>query len=140
MNPYLSDKRADIEKEKKEYAAQVNFVNSQTLDVINHIKEVSNIQPIIIIQGDHGWTVNEKTEDKYYSMKERMAILNAYLVPEDIHRKLYNNITPVNSFRLVLSWISGIDIPLLSDRNYFYDSEQLDSKKSLVDVTDILLL
>jgi len=46
----------------------------------------------------------------------------------------------VNSFRLVLSWISGIDIPLLSDRNYFYVSEQLDSKKRLVDVTDILLI
>ena len=68
-------------------------------------------------------------------IKERMRILNAFYVPEKIKKRLYKNITPVNSFRLILSEVIGLDLPLLKDRNFFTPIGQ----ENLIfnDVTDI---
>lgn len=48
-----------------------------------------------------------------------MPILNVYLVPEQIRKRLYGSISPVNSFRLVLSECFGAQLPLLPDRHFF---------------------
>ena len=37
-------------------------------------------------------------------MRERLAILNAYPVPEPVREKLYRQISPVNSFRPILNY------------------------------------
>ena len=52
-------------------------------------------------------------------IKERMRILNAYYVPERIKRQLYKNISPVNTFRLILSEVIGQDLKLLKDMSFF---------------------
>jgi hypothetical protein len=51
-----------------------------------------------------------------------MSILNAYLVPKSVEQALYNSITPVNSFRLLLNKYYGIALPLLQDEHYFANS------------------
>ena len=50
---------------------------------------------------------------------ERMGILNAYLVPKAMRAKLYPGISPVNTFRLLLSTQFGDDLPPLPDRSWF---------------------
>jgi hypothetical protein len=40
-------------------------------------------------------------------------------VPKKIRENLYKEITPVNTFRLILSKLLKLDLPLLSDRNFF---------------------
>ena len=40
-------------------------------------------------------------------------------VPAPVRKRLYENITPVNSFRILLSTMFGADLPPLPDRSYF---------------------
>ena len=63
----------------------------------------------------------------------RMRILNAYYVPENIRKKLYYNITPVNTFRIILSELLKINLPILDDKNFFTAQDKL----AFDDVTDI---
>ena len=48
----------------------------------------------------------------------RHGILNAYYFPEQGYDRLYESITPVNTFRVVFSQFFGMDYELLPDRNY----------------------
>jgi hypothetical protein len=48
-----------------------------------------------------------------------MSILNAYYFPGIHSNSLYASITPVNSFRLLLSEYFGMNLPLLPDQSYF---------------------
>jgi hypothetical protein len=52
-------------------------------------------------------------------VNEVFPILAAYRVPDDIRKSLYPSITPVNSFRIVLSALFGEDLPKLPDRSYY---------------------
>lgn len=108
------------DKYREKYINQMVFTNSIVKEMINNILAKSNSSPIIILQSDHGpgsmtdWDAPEKTD-----VKERLSILNAYYVPEKAKQKLYNSITPVNSFRVLLKCIFNADIELLEDRSYF---------------------
>ena len=64
-------------------------------------------KPVIIIQGDHGPNVSRRT-----------AVLNAYYLPVDVQTHLYPNITPVNSFRLIMDYMFGMELGLLQDASY----------------------
>ena len=81
--------------------------------------------PIIILQGDHGpaSTVQGKGVRTYLRtpdfLGERFPILNAYHLPGTASERLYPEITPVNTFRLILKEYFGFDMPLLPDRNFF---------------------
>ena len=83
--------------------------------------------PIIILQADHGpdssfgidgW--NSPTEEM---IKERMGILNAYLLPDKKEEYLYNFISPVNTFRMIFKIYFGADLDLLEDKSYFSNYE-----------------
>jgi hypothetical protein len=55
-----------------------------------------------------------------------MHNLDAYLVNSTAQSKLYNSITPVNSFRIILDTYFGSDYPLLKDVSYYaYQLRQL---------------
>ena len=74
----------------------------------------------MILQSDHGSGLrldmesHEKTD-----LHERMSILNAYYFPGRSYQGLYPEITPVNTFRVVLNTFFGAGLELLPDRNYF---------------------
>jgi hypothetical protein len=72
--------------------------------------------PVIVIQGDHGG-VETNTED-------RLAILNAYYLPENGSQYLYESITPVNTFRLIFDTYLGGQYDLLEDTSYFSNYQQ----------------
>lgn len=56
-------------------------------------------------------------------IKARMGILNAYHLPGCSDR-IYEGITPVNSFRVVFNCYFDTDLDMLPDKSYFssYDS------------------
>ncbi len=128
MNFNVMDFNTSIEKARKGYIDQIKFVNFRISKIVEKIFRTSKTPPVIIIQGDHGWTLEEKGDS---AKKERMAILNAYLVPEAVKQRLYENITPVNSFRLIFSGLFGADYPLLPDRSYFIDDTVADVTETL---------
>jgi len=118
------------------YPQQLAYTDKMISDVIDAILEKSATPPVIIIQGDHGsgirlwWDAAEKT-----CMRERTSILNAYYIPGENHDQLYETITPVNSFRVVINEVFNLNMPLLEDKVYFsgwYTPYQL------IDVTNIV--
>ncbi len=102
------------------YMDQVTYANRLLETTIDAILAKSKIQPIIILQGDHG----PESRLDWYSvdhtcLKERMSILNAYYLPDFDRDLLYPSITPVNTFRLIDRYYFGVDESLLEDRSYF---------------------
>ena len=128
------DYQGDWDEYKVGYAEQVGFVNRMLEEVLDSILRKSSTSPIIIIQGDHGpgafhdWDTPEKT-----CLWERSPILNAYHLPGIDEKKLIPDITPVNSFRIVLNEYFNTDLELLPDKTYF-TSHRL--KRQIMDVTE----
>ncbi len=116
------------------YAAQVQHVNRRVVETVRAILARSAAPPVIIIQGDHGpgghldWDSPDRT-----CLRERTPILLAYYLPDGGDRLLYPEISPVNSFRVVLSAYFGVDIALLPDETYF--SSHL-IKGQFIDITE----
>lgn len=100
------------------YVRQLKFTNKAIAAAIDRIIAESPRPPIIVLQSDHGpgldW--NNPDTDKF---RERMSILNAYYVPDDWHRHLYDEVTPVNTFRILFNQCFGADYELLKDESYF---------------------
>ncbi len=119
------------------YANQLSYINTLLLDTIDTILDESEQPPIIIIQGDHGpgSTLDFDVLENNSCYKERFAILNAYYFPDGDYDALYESITPVNSFRVVLNNIVDADLELVADKNYF---SLWNTPYDFVDVTDDL--
>lgn len=98
--------------EKRGYQANVEFIDSHIVPVVENIIKKSDIPPIIIIMGDHG------PSGDMVSPAMRMAILNAYYVNEAAKEDLYESITPVNSFRVIFNNYFNRELPLLEDISY----------------------
>lgn len=103
------------------YTAQLTYINQLVIEMINEIILSSDRPPIIILQGDHGPGAFVDIEKGHYScFMERAAILNAYFLPDDGAKNLYDSISPVNSFRFILNQYFGENLGLLEDKTYFY--------------------
>lgn len=96
------------------YIEQVMFINQQILDVVDDIITNADTPPIIILQSDHAWNAENQPPPR----PQRVPILNAYLVPDDMTAQLYPTISPVNSFRLLFDTYFGTDMGLLEDVSY----------------------
>ena len=133
--------------DQKAYIEQLQFVNFKTLELVDSIKnKYDKDNFIIIIQSDHGPASlgNELMSNPSDNLiKERMGILNSYYVPREFETSLYEKITPVNSFRIILSELFNMDLPILKDKSFFtsYRNSTLQINKQqkiiFTDVTDI---
>jgi len=102
------------------YKRQLTFVNKKLVETIDKIISNSPEPPIIILQADHGPASMLDCENlNNTNLKERMSILNAYYLPGSGHKELYEEITPVNTFRIIFNHYFGTDLELLEDKCYF---------------------
>ena len=108
---------SQLSTDKRLFLDQLIYTNKLIINLVDKIISGSKVPPIIIIQGDHG--PHPFYKDNKDNLKLRMSILNAYLLPKSAKQGLYNSITPVNSFRLLMGEYFGINIGLLEDKNYF---------------------
>lgn len=117
-----------------DYVRQLRGVNVHLLQAVKRIMTASDEPCIIIIQSDHGPGLGLRRENPLETdMRERLGILNAYLVPEEVQDSLYPEITPVNSFRLILNYCLGTSIPLIEDRAFFSSGSR---PYNFIDVTE----
>ena len=113
------------QKHKLGYIDQIQFANKKIIETIDKILLESDSPPIIILQGDHGTqTLLKKYSNNWdnkndESVTERMSILNAYYLPDQNTGLIYDSITPVNSFRLILNTHFNANYELLEDKSYF---------------------
>jgi hypothetical protein len=92
------------------YRNQVIFINKRILPILENLIRNSPTPPVIIIQGDHGAIIEDPVR--------RMSILNAIYIPGG-SPDLYESISPVNSFRILLNQLFGGDFPVLPDTSYY---------------------
>jgi hypothetical protein len=105
------EKPTDPESYFQAYTNEVRYLNQRVLQVVERILADSPTPPVIIIQADHGHDLA--------SAEERMAILNAYYLPDGGQAELYPGISPVNTFRLVFNRYFSGQLALLPDQSYF---------------------
>jgi len=102
------------------YRRQVGFTEKKIIELLDSITPVSSRSLIIVLQADHGpGSLLDWLNAENVNFSERMGILNAYYVPEQCRHLLHVDISPVNTFRLVLQCCHGINIDLLPDKSYF---------------------
>jgi hypothetical protein len=104
----------------KNYKKQLTFINKKITEIIDDIISNSPEPPIIILQSDHGpGSMLDWENPNNTNLKERMSILNAYYLPNNDYNQLYDEITPVNTFRIIFNHYFGMDQELLKDESYF---------------------
>jgi hypothetical protein len=115
IGPLFSERSYTQQEYKDGYANQVNYINSRIMEIVSKIMGGSENPPIVIIQGDHG--------PGRSSIQDRMSILNALYLPGK-SSLLYDNISPVNTFRVIFDEYFHADYRLLEDISYFssYDN------------------
>ncbi|MDD5691135.1 MAG: hypothetical protein PHC37_05515 [Candidatus Omnitrophica bacterium] len=107
------------------YAKQLIFANKKIIELVDKIILESRIPPIIIIQGDHGPLLGYPPKPVTdFLLRQRMGILNAYYLPSKGKKYLYNNISPVNTFRLVFNTSFDMKYDLLPDISYYSTGEE----------------
>ncbi|MCE1252492.1 MAG: hypothetical protein LWX83_02960 [Anaerolineae bacterium] len=93
------------------YRDQVIYFNKRIIPILKTIIETSNPKPVIVLQGDHSYTKGD----------ERPKILNAYYLPDGGDKQLYDQISPVNTFRLIFNAYFNGNYPFLPDKSYVQD-------------------
>jgi hypothetical protein len=92
---------------KPGFTNAISYLNTRTLDLVRTLIANSKTPPVILIQADHA-----------LDSEGRTRILNAYYLPGADSTRLYPQITPVNSFRLILNQYFGANFSLLPDISY----------------------
>jgi len=103
-------KNLSLTHDRESYIREVKYVNKRITLFVNSILSKPGKKPIIIIQSDHGSHLN--------TLEETSTILNAYYFPDKNYKSLYQKISPVNTFRIVLNKYFNANLSLLPDTNY----------------------
>jgi len=121
---------------KKDFLNQVKFSDKKIQEIIGKILLDSKTPPIIILQSDHGSILNvDVMNPDERGLLQKTSILNAYHLPYGADSILYEDITPVNSFRIVLNYYFNETNPLLEDRIYY---TTYNAPYNQTDITNIL--
>jgi hypothetical protein len=155
--PYLFDSNGIIRGKTKlqllnegfshrdKFKEQTIYVNKLALDLVDKILKNSEKPPIIMLASDHGPATDlgisgfKETDPKKFNKKgirNRISILSTYYFPDQDYSMLYPEISPVNSFRVVLNKYFNENLKLLEDRSYLSDNG--DNQYLMHDVTDIV--
>jgi len=97
------------------YADQITYLNTRLVEIVDTLIESSNPDPVIIIQSDHGATIDY--EGLNIDKSNRLGILNAYYLPGTAVSELDPTITPVNTFRLIFDTYFNGDYGRLEDKS-----------------------
>lgn len=98
------------------YIKEIQYLHKRIIEIVDELQANSRVQPIIIIQGDHGIPRTEINGAHF-------EIYNAINLAEDSSKDLYNTISPVNSFRVIFNNAFGANFVLLPDEAYILNEE-----------------
>jgi hypothetical protein len=142
------DFKGNWQEYREGYREQVQFVNKMLEQTVDAILSGSRTPPIIILQGDHGPGGHlEWGSPSHTCLWERTSIFNAYYLPRSAAlgsaalgsaalgsaALLYPDISPVNTFRVVLDAYFDAGLDLLPDQTHF-TSHRL--PRQVIDITD----
>jgi hypothetical protein len=124
--PYYIDKKGNItnvfssiyQKKKKEdlYLEQLIYTNTWVDSILNASNRNFTRPRVVIVEGDHGYRdypIVPELRDKHFMN------LNTYYFSDKDYAMLYDSISPVNTFRVVLNKYFNARLPLLKDSTVF---------------------
>ena len=121
------------------YVEEYKELRKKILESIDEILLNSDTSPIIILQSDHGseFPDSASMENK---IREKMANFNSYYLPYGGEEILYDEITPVNSFRVIFNYYFNGDYDLLDDKSYWslFNPFEINEQSYFEDVTRLL--
>lgn len=130
---------------KKGYLNQLEFSNKKIIELIPKIIANSEVPPIIIIQSDHGvrFDITSISSDEEMLSDEDMMILlraynnfSAFYFPDENYDEIYDEMTPVNTFRILFNKFFNTDFQILDDEMYF---QFKDDNEKFSNITDVVL-
>lgn len=122
---YVTEKESETQTQGERYVGSVEFMSSQVQELVDNILANSKPEPIIIIQSDHGWndftpeTLAKSTLSEKELTELPVSILNTYYFPDGGDEALYDSISPVNSFRVLLNHYFNQELLMLPDESFF---------------------
>jgi hypothetical protein len=114
-------------QEEFHFADQLGYLNERILEAVEDILQQSSEPPIIIIQGDHGFQIQRLRPEFANSP---IPILNAYYFPGEDYANLREDITPINSFRILLNQHFGFEYDLLPEVSYYQPSTAFNAESA----------
>lgn len=105
----------DLGAQTRLYHESIIISNQKMERLIHTLLTDSKTPPIIILEGDHGPFLSN-TRDHIFEN------LSAYYFPDGNYASLYPEISPVNSFRVVLNQFFGASYDRLPDVSYYSDT------------------
>lgn len=124
---------------KKLYAEQVQYLNSQIPAIVDKILS-RNEQSIIIIQSDHGPRSQIAGSETFSDLddsgiRDAFGIISAYKFPDGKKNIAYDGMTPVNTFRIIFNEYFGGKYALEEDRNFLQWRDPNEKHASFRDIT-----
>lgn len=92
------------------YKKQVQYASSVIKDLVSYIQQNNKKNTVIVVAGDHGYRTEEGNK-KGYTFQN----LNAFYFPDRNYSLLYDSLSPVNTFRIILNKSFGASYSLLKD-------------------------
>jgi Sulfatase len=106
------------------YVNEVRFVDTEVLGLVRTLVAASpQPPPVIVLQSDEGFysaSPGFGHHPKPTLLQQHFGTFAAYSFPNLTASRLYDTITPVNVFRLLLDDYFGAGLPMLPDRNYAF--------------------
>lgn len=137
----LRSGETEIDREKRLFLGQLQFANTMTLQALDEILVHAKPPPVIILQADHGppfLPESSYATDKKRFLRERFSILNAMHLPDLDTATLPPDLSPVNTFRVVLNHYFGHNEPMLPDRHFYVKDWNWQQPWRLEEVTEHL--
>jgi hypothetical protein len=100
---------------ERAYLSQLKYCNKSLGRIIQTAAIKTGRERVVIIEGDHGFGLHNNAEFK----DREFPNLNAYYFSDRDYSSLYRNISPVNSFRVILNKYFCYNLPLLKDSSFY---------------------
>ncbi|HEX4851503.1 MAG TPA: sulfatase-like hydrolase/transferase, partial [Puia sp.] len=114
--PHLFDNQGKLHTEyldgdlMKTYTTEIEYANIVINDLVTYILAHNKKNTILIVAGDHGF---RKIPEKLNAF--RFPNFTAIYFPDQDYKNLYQTISPVNMFRVVLNQYFFQHLPILAD-------------------------
>ena len=114
--------------EPQGYLDQIAYANRIIEDVVTALQAEDREPPVILIQADEGPFPSRDYSVPWQDspadvLRIKTGILNAYYFPNRDYSGLSNDITPVNSYRVLFNTYFGTQLPRLTDRIFAFPTD-----------------
>lgn len=104
---------------RKGYADQLLAINQKVLEAMDSLQKNTTRPAVVVLMGDHGSRMQTDWKSREHTnLNEAFSNFQAVLVPGGAPY-LTDDLTPLNTFRLILTHVYGENFPRLPDKSYY---------------------